>query len=161
MAPRSGAVVDSRPGRFHLRRNYRQLDLVDADGFRLAHLSDPKNLGLDVIKILDNNENLLATMRNWPFAHKRQVVIKPVVGPSFILRGNYLGHDYTIADRETGRLVAQTQRQGAGRLRLRYRYALTFLAALAWHQRLAILGGVLALDMMTRKPRRVLDWLPD
>lgn len=130
----------------------RKLTVQDLDGTPLATVTDPVNFGFDKFEIHFSDGSLLALLRKrFTFIHKR-VDIEVVDGPVIELKGRLFDFDidFTVDDST----VAQATRKwaGLGRGFLGHsRYALVFTVPTPPAAKLALIGGMLALDLIREK----------
>lgn len=146
------ATEGSAAGRFFV--GSRRLTVLDLDGTPLATVTDPVNFGFDRFEIHNANGTQLAQLRKrFTFIHKR-VDIEVAGGPVIELKGRLF--DFDISFTVDGSTVAQATRQwaGMGRSFLGHsRYALMFTVPTPADAKLALIGGMLALDLIREKER--------
>lgn len=144
------ATHGSAAGRFFM--GSRTLSVLDLDGSPLAVVTDPVNLGFDKFEIHWADGVPLAQVRKrFTLIHKR-VDIEVANGPVIELKGRLF--DFDITFNVGGNAVAQATRQwaGFGRGFLGHsRYALMFTVPTPPREKLALIGGMLALDLIREK----------
>ncbi|MDY3048226.1 MAG: hypothetical protein SOR40_00385 [Rothia sp. (in: high G+C Gram-positive bacteria)] len=145
-------TTGSMAGRF-LAGN-RSFDLVDQQGNLLIKIYDPFDFGLDRYEIHNPDGSLFAQVqKQFSFMHKRLLIQMP--GLSLDLEGSLFEYDFAI--RTKGHLAAQVSRQWGGLiagLRGKSRYQVSFDPVAPEPVRLAILGGLVALDLIRAKDAR-------
>lgn len=144
------ATGGSAAGRFFM--GSRELTLQDLDGTPLAVVTDPVNFGFDKFEVHLGDGSLLANVRKrFTFIHKR-VDVEVVDGPVIELHGKLF--DFDIRFSIDGHTVAEATRKwaGFGRGFLGHsRYALLFSVPTPPAAKLALIGGMLALDLIRAK----------
>lgn len=140
----------SAVGRFF--KGSRELTVREPDGRPLALVRDPMNFGFDRFEVHLADGSLLANLRKrFTFIRKR-VDIEVQNGPVIELHGRLF--DFDIQFMIDGGVVAQASRQWGGLaagLLGHSRYALTFTVPTPPLAKLALIGGMLALDLIREK----------
>ena len=133
----------------------REFDLLEADGTRLAHLSDDRKIWRDTYTLLRADGSQLATVSKQAKLFSRRITTTLTTGEELLVesKGNFSDRELNIARNRSGNGVAQASRERVGcaeALRGHDRYVL-HVPSLSPELRLAILGTVVALDMMRAK----------
>lgn len=137
-----------------LLRGSRTFDLVDDRGTLLLHIKDPFDLGLDRYELIYPDGSLLAHVRKqFSLVRKRLSIEMP--GLTLEVAGSLFEYDFDIRAGQT--LAAQVSRQWGGvmaGLRGRSRYGVSFDPGAPETVRLAMIGALIALDLMRAKDAR-------
>ncbi len=133
----------------------REFDLLEADGTRLAHLSDDRKIWRDTYTLLRADGSQLATVSKQAKLFSRRITTTLTTGEELLVesKGNFSDRELNITSNRSGNVVAQASRERVGfaeALRGHDRYVL-HVPSLSPELRLAILGTVVALDMMRAK----------
>lgn len=140
-------------GRFF--KGSRELTVHETDGRPLAKVTDPMNFGFDRFEVHLADGSLLANLRKRFTFFTKRVDIEVVNGPVIELHGRLF--DYDIQFKIDGNPVAQASRQWAGigaGLLGHSRYALVFTVPTPPLAKLALIGGMVALDLIREKESR-------
>ena len=132
----------------------REFDVLDADGRRLAHISDVRDFWRDTYEIVRGDGSMLATVARKMafFSHRFSIALS--TGEEFMVEGNFFSREFNVVDADDEEIVAQASRERAGFVKVflgNDRYALRYPAGTSPDWRLAILGGMIALDLMRAK----------
>ena len=143
----------SAVGRFF--KGSRELTVHEADGRPLALVKDPANFGFDRFEVFLADGALLANLRKRFTLFNKRVDIEILNGPVIELRGRIFDFDiqFTIDDG----VVAQASREWGGvaaGLLGHSRYALVFTVPTPPNAKLALIGGMIALDLIREKEER-------
>ena len=133
----------------------REFDLLEADGTRLAHLSDDRKIWRDTYTLLRADGSQLATVSKQAKLFSRRITTTLTTGEELLVesKGSFSDRELNITSNRSGNVVAQASRERGGfaeALRGHDRYVL-HVPSLSPELRLAILGTVVALDMMRAK----------
>ena len=133
----------------------REFDLLEADGTRLAHLSDDRKIWRDTYTLLRADGSQLATVSKQAKLFSRRITTTLTTGEELLVesKGSFSDRELNITSNRSGNVVAQASRERVGfaeALRGHDRYVL-HVPSLSPEPRLAILGTVVALDMMRAK----------
>ena len=133
----------------------REFDLLEADGTRLAHLSDDRKIWRDTYTLLRADGSQLATVSKQAKLFSRRITTTLTTGEELLVesKGSFSDRELNITSNRSGNVVAQASRERVGfaeALRGHDRYVL-HVPSLSPGLRLAILGTVVALDMMRAK----------
>lgn len=137
-----------------LFRGSRTFDLLDERGNLLLHIKDPFDMGFDRYELITPDGSLLANVRK-QFSMMRKRLSIEMPGLTLELAGSILEYDFSIRTGE--RVAAQVSRQWGGvvaGLRGRSRYSASFDPDAPEPVRLAIVGALIALDLMRAKDAR-------
>lgn len=132
----------------------REFDVLDADGRRLAHISDVRDFWRDTYEIVRGDGSMLATVTRKMGFFSRRFSIALSTGEEFMVEGDFFGREFNVVDADDEEIVAQASRERAGFAKALLghdRYALYYPAGTSPDRRLAILGGMIALDLMRAK----------
>ena len=132
----------------------REFDVLDADGSRLAHLSDVRDFWRDTYEIVRGDGSMLATVARKVAFFSRRFSIALSTGEEFMVEGNFFDREFNVVNANGGGAVAQVSRERAGFAKAflgHDRYALYYPPGTFPDRRLAILGGMIALDLMRAK----------
>ena len=132
----------------------REFDVLDADGRLLAHVSDVRDFWRDTYEIARGDGSVLATIARKMgfFSHRFSIALS--TGEVFMVEGDFFGREFSVVDADDEEIVAQVSRERAGFVKALLghdRYALYYPAGTSPDRRLAILGGMIALDLMRAK----------
>ena len=132
----------------------REFDVLDADGRRLAHVSDVRELWRDTYEIVRSDGSMLATVTRKLgfFSHRFSIALS--TGEVFMVEGDFFGREFNVVDAVAEEIVAQASRERAGFVKAflgHDRYALRYPVGTSPDRRLAILGSMIALDLMRAK----------
>ena len=151
--------TESGAHRFFLRA--REFDVLDAAGGRLAHISDVRDLWRDTYKIVRDDGSELATVAKKLGFLSRRFSITLASGEEFMVKGDVIDREFDVVSTNGGGAVAQVSRERMGIVeelfghgRHEDRYALHYPESTSADQRLAILGSMIALDLMRAKETR-------
>jgi hypothetical protein len=133
----------------------REFDLLEADGTRLAHLSDDRKIWRDTYTLLRADGSQLATVSKQAKLFSRRITTTLTTGEELLVesKGSFSDRELNITSNRSGNVVAQASRERVGfaeALRGHDRYVL-HVPSLSPELRLTILGTVVALDMMRAK----------
>lgn len=137
-----------------LLKGSRTFELVDAHGNLLLHIKDPFDMGFDRYELINPDGSLLANVRK-QFSMMRKRLSIEMQGLTLELAGSIIEYDFTIRAGET--VAARVSRQWGGivaGLRGRSRYSASFDPAAPETVRLAMVGALIALDLMRAKDAR-------
>ncbi len=132
----------------------REFDVLDADGSRLAHVSDVRDFWRDTYEIVRGDGSMLATVTRKMTFFSRRFSIALSTGEEFMVEGSFFDREFEVVDATGGGVVAQVSRERAGFVKALLghdQYALHYPGGTSPDRRLAILGGVIALDLMRAK----------
>ena len=135
----------------------REFDVLDADGSRLAHLSDVRDFWRDTYEIVRGDGSMLATVARKVAFFSRRFSIALSTGEEFMVEGNFFDREFNVVNANGGGAVAQVSRERAGFAKAflgHDRYALYYPPGTFPDRRLAILGSMIALDLMRAKDAR-------
>lgn len=133
----------------------RSFDVADRDGTPLLHLDDVVNVGRDTYELTYPDGSGLATVTKRITFLRTKIQISLVGGPELELRGNALDFDFQVFAGETVAATVSRQWGGVSRGLLGHsRYAVALDPAAPRHVRLAIIGGLIALDLIRAKADR-------
>lgn len=140
-------------GRFFM--GSRELTITELDGTVLAQLKDQMSIGRERMTIVDANGQVLANiLKRFTFFNKR-IDIEVVDGPLIELHGRVF--DFEIQFQVGGEVVAQASRRwggfSAGFLG-HSRYVLGFTVETPPVAKIALIAGMLALDLIREKESR-------
>lgn len=133
----------------------RSFDVCEVDGTVLVHVEDPMDFGFDTYAVQDATGAPIATIRKRFSFLRRRVDIEVAAGPTFELIGNAFGFEFTMSI--GGQEVVQVARYwaGIGRGLLGHsRYVAVLNPNMPPRERLAVIGGLIALDLMRAKDSR-------
>ena len=149
-----GMVAGTEGGARRFFLGPREFDVLDADGSRLVHLSDVRDFWRDTYEIVRGDGSMLATVTRKMGFFSRRFSIALSTGEEFMVEGDFLSREFDVVDANGGGVVAQASRERAGFAKALFghdRYALYYPAGTSPDRRLAILGGMIALDLMRAK----------
>ena len=135
----------------------REFDVLDADGSRLAHLSDVRDFWRDTYEIVRGDGSMLATVARKVAFFSRRFSIALSTGEEFMVEGNFFDREFNVVNANGGGAVAQVSRERAGFAKAflgHDRYALYYPPGTSPDRRLAILGSMISLDLMRAKDAR-------
>ena len=149
-----GMVAGTESGTRRFFLGAREFDVLDTDGSRLAHVSDVRDLWRDTYEIVRGDGSMLATITRKVafFSHRFSIAL--TTGEEFTVEGNFFDREFNVVNANSGGAVAQVSRERVGFAKAflgHDRYALYYPAGTSPDQRLAILGGMIALDLMRSK----------
>lgn len=133
----------------------RSFDVCEVDGTVLVHVEDPMDFGFDTYAVQDPAGVPIAAIRKRFSFLRRRVDIEVAAGPTFELIGNAFGFEFTMSI--GGQEVVQVARHwaGIGRGLLGHsRYVAVLNPNMPPRERLAVIGGLIALDLMRVKDSR-------
>ena len=131
-----------------------KFDVVDADGSVVIHVSVMQNFGRDAYSVNHPDGALLAGVKERYACFVREMSIEPVDEAPMTLHGSFLDRQFKVKSADGDALVASSAHEKPGHTigpAGRGRYALTFETGASEIQRLAVLGGMVALDLMDQK----------
>ena len=149
-----GMVGGTESGARRFFLGAREFDVLDADGRRLAHISDVRDFWRDTYEIVRGDGSMLATVTRKMGFFSRRFSIALSTGEVFMVEGDFFGREFNVVDADDEEIVAQASRERAGFAKALLghdRYALYYPAGTSPDRRLAILGGMIALDLMRAK----------
>ena len=135
----------------------RGFDVLDADGSRLAHVSDVRDFWRDTYEIVRGDGSMLATVTRKMTFFSRRFSIALSTGEEFMVEGNFFDREFNVVNANGGGAVAQVSRERAGFAKAflsHDRYALYYPPGTSPDRRLAILGSMISLDLMRAKDAR-------
>ena len=91
----------------------REFDVLDADGSRLAHLSDVRDFWRDTYEIVRGDGSMLATVARKVAFFSRRFSIALSTGEEFMVEGDFLSREFDVVDANGGGVVAQASRERA------------------------------------------------
>ena len=149
-----GMVGGTESGARQFLLGPREFDVLDADGRRLAHISDVRDFWRDTYEIMRGDGSMLAivTRKLGFFSHRFSIELS--TGEVFMVEGDFFGREFNVVDVDDEEIVAQASRERAGFAKALLghdRYALYYLVGTSPDRRLALLGGMIALDLMRAK----------
>ena len=149
-----GMVAGTEGGARRFFLGPREFDVLDADGSRLAHLSDVRDFWRDTYEIVRGDGSMLATVTRKMafFSHKFSIALS--TGEECMVEGDFFSREFNVVDADDKEIVAQASRERAGFVKAflgHDRYALRYPVGTSPDRRLAILGGMIALDLMRAK----------
>jgi hypothetical protein len=132
----------------------REFDVLDVDGMRLAHVSDIRDFWRDTYQITRGDGSVLASIarKSAFFSVKFSIVLAS--GEQLMVRGSFMSREFDVVNSASEEIVAQVSRERAGFAEAilgHDRYALYFPEGTSTDLRLAIIGGMIALDLMRAK----------
>lgn len=149
-----GRVLTTGSTAGRLLKGNRTFDLVDSNGNLLLKIIDPFDLGLDRYELHNPDGSLFAhVQKQFSFMRKRLAIELP--GLTLQLEGSLFEYDFNIT--VNGHVAAHVARQWGGLmagLRGKSRYGVTFDPGAPEPVRLAIVGGLVALDLIRAKDAR-------
>ncbi|MDO4898768.1 MAG: phospholipid scramblase-related protein [Rothia sp. (in: high G+C Gram-positive bacteria)] len=137
-----------------LLKGSRTFEVVDEYGNLLLHIKDPIDFGLDRYELINPDGTLLAHVQKQFSFMKKRISIE-MQGLRLQLTGGLFEYNFNITAGST--VAAQVSRQWSGLaagLRGRSRYGVTFDEAAPEAVRLAMVGGLVALDLIRAKDAR-------
>lgn len=152
-----GMVAGTEGGTRRFFLGPREFDVLDADGRRLAHLSDVRDFWRDTYEIVRGDGSRLATVARKVAFFSRRFSIALSTGEEFMVEGDLFSREFDVVGANDGGVVARASRERAGLAKALLghdQYALCYPAGTSPDLRLAILGGVIALDLMRAKDAR-------
>lgn len=154
-----GAVIGRFSGQDSVGKRFftgpREFTLFDGDGTPLLDVHDVPNFGFDTFELTAPGGAPVATVKKKLSFIRRVIDVTAGDGTRLELRGGFWDFNYEILG--GGSPVAQVSRQWAGMAHGffgRSRYAVSLSPALGPHNRLMILGTVVALDLIRMKDER-------
>lgn len=133
----------------------RSLEITDLAGATLFHVEDPMTFGRDRYRVIDPNGGPLAEIVQRIAFFRTSVQVSVVDGTELQLDGNLRGLDFQLT--AGGMAVATVKRQWAGfgkALLGHSRYLLSLDPGMPELVRYAVIGSVIALDLIRDKQRR-------
>ncbi|MGM7670149.1 LURP-one-related/scramblase family protein [Microbacterium sp. A93] len=133
----------------------RQFEITDLDGTPLFHVHDPMTLGRDRYRVTDPQGGPIADLLQRMTFLRTSVQISVVDGTELVLDGNLRGMDFRLT--AGGTAVATVNRKWAGlgqALMGRSRYGLSLDPGMPGLVRYAVIGSVIALDLIRAKQSR-------
>lgn len=149
-----GMVGGTESGARQFLLGPREFDVLDADGRRLAHVTDVRELWRDTYEIMRGDGSMLATVARKLGFFSHRFSIELSTGEEFMVEGDFFGREFNVVDAVAEEIVAQASRERAGFVKALLghdRYALYYPVDTSPDRRLAILGGMIALDLMRAK----------
>lgn len=149
-----GRVVNTDSAGQRFLRGPRQFVLVTGDGVTLAHINDVVEWGADRYEVTGPDGAPLAMVTRRLSWFTKRLSIEPVDGQGMLLRGDFGSKDFQITNEATHGVEATASLtwEGLGDWFLgRDQYVLSFAPGLPPMRRLAVLGSVVALDLIRRK----------
>lgn len=140
-------------GRFF--KGSRELTISELDGTVLAQLKDQMTIGRERMTILDANGQVLANVLKRFTLFNKRVDIQVVDGPLIELHGRIF--DFDIEFKVNDEIVARANREWAGfsaGFLGRSRYVLGFTVETPPVAKVALIAGMLALDLIREKESR-------
>ncbi|QOR72042.1 hypothetical protein IM660_07310 [Ruania alkalisoli] len=129
----------------------RELTVFDGPGKPLLHLKDTVTFGRDRMEILDGHGQPLAHMVKRIAFFRTRVTIE-LDGAPLELTGNLWGFDFTLSGPRGLMATVARNWAGMGRALLGHsRYIVDLSPDLAPRERQAVLGAVIALDLIRKK----------
>ncbi|RRD04594.1 hypothetical protein EII34_09830 [Arachnia propionica] len=131
----------------------REFTLVDAHNRVLAHITDPFSWGRDTFEVVSANGAPLARLRKEFALFSRHISIALSDGTPLAVRGSLWDREFEISS-PSGHSIAHATRLRRGCLQMltgRDTYQLRFHPQVPPQHRLAILGAVLAVDLIRMK----------
>jgi hypothetical protein len=137
----------------------REFDVLDADGSLLAHVSDVRDLWRDTYKVMRGDGSVLATIARKMGFFSRKFSITLTSGEELAVKGDVIDREFTVVNANSEEAVAQVSRERTGVIEAFFgrdhdRYALHYPDSTSPDLRLAILGSMIALDLMRAKDAR-------
>ncbi|WP_237201207.1 LURP-one-related/scramblase family protein [Rothia nasimurium] len=149
-----GRVLTTGSTAGRLLKGSRTFDLVDGSGNLLLKIVDPFDFGLDRYELLNPDGSLFAhVQKQFSFMRKRLTIELP--GLTLELEGSLFEYDFNIT--ANGHVAARVAREWGGLvagLRGKSRYGVNFDPGAPEPVRLAMLGGLVALDLIRAKDAR-------
>lgn len=149
-----GRVLTTGSTAGRLLKGNRTFDLVDGNGNLLLKIVDPFDFGLDRYELLNPDGSLFAhVQKQFSFMRKRLTIELP--GLTLELEGSLFEYDFNIT--VNGHVAARVAREWGGLvagLRGKSRYGVNFDPGAPEPVRLAMLGGLVALDLIRAKDAR-------
>ena len=92
----------------------REFDVLDADGRRLAHVSDVREFWRDTYEIVRSDGSMLATVTRKLgfFSHRFSIALS--TGEVFMVEGDFFGREFNMVNAADEKIVAQASRERAG-----------------------------------------------
>ena len=149
-----GMVAGTEGGARRFFLGPREFDVLDADGRRLAHISDIRDFWRDTYEIVRGDGSMLATVTRKLGFFSHRFSIELGTGEVFMVEGDFFSREFNVVDADDEEIVAQASRERAGFVKAflgHDRYALYYPVDTSPDRRLAILGGMIALDLMRAK----------
>ena len=137
----------------------REFDVLDADGSLLAHVSDVRDFWRDTYEIVRGDGSVLATIARKMGFFSRKFSITLTSGEELTVKGDVIDREFTVVNANSDETVAQVSRERTGVIEAFFgrdhdRYALHYPDSTSPDLRLAILGSMIALDLMRAKDAR-------
>ncbi len=149
-----GRVLTTGSTAGRLLKGNRTFDLVDDRGNLLIKIVDPFDFGLDRYELQNPDGSVFAhVQKQFSFMRKRLTIELP--GLTLELEGSLFEYDFNIT--VNGHVAARVAREWGGLvagLRGKSRYGVNFDPSAPEPVRLAILGGLVALDLIRAKDAR-------
>lgn len=149
-----GRVLTTGSTAGRLLKGNRTFDLVDDRGHLLIKIVDPFDFGLDRYELQNPDGSVFAhVQKQFSFMRKRLTIELP--GLTLELEGSLFEYDFNIT--VNGHIAARVAREWGGLvagLRGKSRYGVNFDPGAPEPVRLAILGGLVALDLIRAKDAR-------
>lgn len=149
-----GRVLTTGSTAGRLLKGSRTFDLVDDRGNLLIKIVDPFDFGLDRYELQNPDGSVFAhVQKQFSFMRKRLTIELP--GLTLELEGSLFEYDFNIT--VNGHVAARVAREWGGLvagLRGKSRYGVNFDPGAPEPVRLAILGGLVALDLIRAKDAR-------
>lgn len=130
----------------------RQLSVHDADGSRVVLVDDVVNFGRDRFALLDGQQRQLGEVVKEFTVFRKRLTIRLADGEVLDVEGRMFDFDFRITG--AGGPVGQVSRQWAGvaaGLLGRSRYVVTFAPGVPAQLRAAVIGAVVAIDLIRAK----------
>lgn len=149
-----GRVLTTGSTAGRLLKGNRTFDLVDDRGNLIIKIVDPFDFGLDRYELQNPDGSVFAhVQKQFSFMRKRLTIELP--GLTLELEGSLFEYDFNIT--VNGHVAARVAREWGGLvagLRGKSRYGVNFDPSAPEPVRLAILGGLVALDLIRAKDAR-------
>lgn len=146
-----GRVLTTGSTAGRLLKGNRTFDLVDGNGNLLLKIVDPLDFGLDRYELLNPDGSLFAHVHK-QFSLMRKRLTIELQGLTLELEGSLFEYDFNIT--VNGHIAARVAREWGGLvagLRGKSRYGVNFDPGAPEPVRLAMLGGLVALDLIRAK----------
>ncbi len=146
--------TDSAGARFW--RGPRNFDILDGDGTLLGQVVDVYNWGRDTYEVHSGASLVARVVRRFSW-FSRRITVELASGEELLIEGNFSDREFTVVNAATMMHLARGTREHVGFTRALFgqdQYVLSFDSRCAAEDRLALLGAMLALELMRRKDSR-------
>ncbi|MEV4900497.1 LURP-one-related family protein [Citricoccus sp. NPDC055426] len=133
----------------------RQFEITDRSGTPLFHVHDPMTWGRDRYRVTDPQGGPIADLVQRMTFLRTSVQVSVVDGTELVLDGNLMGMDFQLTAGGTAVATVNRRWAGLGQAMLgRSRYALSLDPGMPPLVRCAVIGSVIALDLIRAKQSR-------